>query len=331
MKFAAAALAVLVATAVPSTAGEGVTPLRAKVRAWERAMLAQALGNRAQPDAAVTPKIVGGVKSPNGKWPFQVALLDASVGNTFNAQFCGGTLVAPLFVVTAAHCVVGESPATIKVLTGTQSLVSGGTKRAVAKIIKHPSYNNGTSDYDIAIIKLKTAATGLKYAALLSKAQESSRADAGTQAFVTGWGDQAEDAHNYPSDLREVKLPIVSRNDCNDGNSYQGSVTGRMICAGLTAGGKDSCQGDSGGPLVVKDADGKWRLLAGIVSWGDGCAEPNLFGVYSRVAVLSSWANKVIAAQGGDPAVADEPDTSCEGLNGGALQSCFDRSSLAPQ
>jgi secreted trypsin-like serine protease len=327
MKSTVAVLACLAALATPAAAEEGVTPLRAKVRAWERTVLAHALGSRAQADAAIKPKIVGGAKAPKGKWPFQVGLLDASIKKNFNAQFCGGTLVAPLFVITAAHCVVGESPTTIQVLTGTQSLTGDGVRRQVAKIIKHPNYNNKTSDYDIAVIKLKTPANGLKYATLLSKAEESGRADAGTQAFVTGWGDQGD----YPTDLREVKVPIVSRRDCNDGNSYQGEITARMICAGFTTGGEDSCQGDSGGPLVVKDVDGKWRLLAGIVSWGDGCAEPNLFGVYSRVAVLSNWANKVIAAQGGDAAVADEPDISCEGLHGGALAACLDRSSLAPQ
>jgi secreted trypsin-like serine protease len=89
--------------------------------------------------------------------------------------------------------------------------------------------------------------------------------------------------------LQEVAVPIVDSTRCQAG--YSGTnvrITANMLCAGLTQGGKDSCQGDSGGPLVVKGADGKWQQ-AGVVSFGIGCARPERFGVYTRVANYVPW------------------------------------------
>jgi trypsin len=242
--------------------------------------------------------IVGGVKAPAGQWPFQIALLFLPWGGSnYDMEYCGGSLVDSLHVVIAAHCVFGKKPSKFNVLTGTQSLASGGKRHALASIKVHPKYNDKTTDYDIAVITLAKPATGIAfYSQLITSAQEASFAKAGTKAYVAGWGSTVKTGGGYPTDLMQVGVPLVSRTDCNDANSYKGGITKRMICAGLTAGGKDSCDGDSGGPLVVKDSLGRWRLQAGIVSWGDGCAEPNLFGVYSRLAVLSDWANGVLAA-----------------------------------
>jgi secreted trypsin-like serine protease len=320
---AAAAMAAL--ALAPAPAADSVTPRRAIVRQWEAAALERAIGKDRAAALRASPHIVGGETAPAGKWPFQVALLDAHGGSNYNAQFCGGTLVGPLYVVTAAHCVHGETASDILVLTGTQSLASGGSRHKVAAIKKHPKYNNRTTDYDIAVIKLKTPAAGIKYATMIAASQESSLADAGTRGYVTGWGDRSDGNGSYPKTLQQVVVPIVSRSDCNDANSYDGAITARMICAGYRKGGRDSCSGDSGGPFVVKDRTGRYQLLAGIVSWGDGCAEPNFYGVYSRVAALSEWANTTIAGLG-----ADELSASCENLRGRSQADCLDRATLAP-
>jgi secreted trypsin-like serine protease len=314
----AVSFGVLASLMAPAIGAEGVTWRRDYVRQWERAAMERALGKEIADQMQQRP-IVGGTKAPAGKWPFQVALLDAKVANNYNAQFCGGALVDKLFVVTAAHCVFGSHPADIHVLTGTQSLASGGTRRKVAAIKVHPSYKNSTTDYDIAVIKLQTPATGLAVSKLIDKTQEASLASAGTNSTVIGWGDLKENGDSYPKVLYQVVVPLVSLTDCNDRNSYRGEITARMICAGLPAGGKDSCDGDSGGPLVVKDSQGQWRLQAGIVSWGDGCARPNFYGVYSRVAVLSAWANGIIA--GLSPA---QSSADCEILSGPDQLSCLD-------
>jgi secreted trypsin-like serine protease len=116
--------------------------------------------------------------------------------------------------------------------------------------------------------------------------------------------------------LREVSVPIVDREQCNSERSYDGSITSRMLCAGLPDGGKDSCQGDSGGPLVVMDPFLNFQTQAGIVSWGIGCALPNFYGVYTRLAVLEKWVSARVAALRGSEASA----LACE-ISGGSASS----------
>lgn len=315
----AASVGVLGLLSTPVFAAEGVTWRRDHVRQVEIAALERVLGKDFVAQLRMRPHVVGGVKAPPGRWPFQVALLDSSVANNANAQFCGGALIDKLFVVTAGHCVFGSRAAEIDVLTGSQSLATGGTRRHVASITLHPRYNDNTLDFDIAVIKLKTAATGIAVSHLISQGQEAALAPVGRSTFVLGWGSTKAAGGGYPKDLYQVGVPIVSRTDCNDANSYDGEITARMICAGFKNGGKDSCDGDSGGPMIVKDSLGRWRTQAGVVSWGDGCAQPNLYGVYSRVAVLSSWVNHVVAGLAPVHTSAD-----CERLRGLPQLACLD-------
>lgn len=315
----AAAVGMLTSLPISAPAADGVTWRREHVRQVEIAALERVFGKEFAAQLHMRPHVVGGVKAPPGQWPFQVALLDASVANNANAQFCGGALIDKFFVVTAAHCVFGSRAAEIDVLTGTQSLATGGTRRHVAAIRVHPSYNDNTLDYDVAVIKLTSAATGIVVSRLISQRQEAALAPVGTQTWVTGWGSTKAAGGGYPKDLYQVSVPLVSRTDCNDANSYNGEITARMICAGFKNGGKDSCDGDSGGPMVVKDSLGHWRAQAGIVSWGDGCAQPNLYGVYSRVAVLSSWVNHIVAGLSPVHTSAD-----CERLRGLPQLACLD-------
>jgi secreted trypsin-like serine protease len=326
-----AAIAALAGLTVTQAVAEPVNPFRERVRQWEIRMLENAVGKeRAAELLAPKPnaEIVGGNTAPAGKWPWQVALLYADTDDNFNAQFCGGTLVDELFVVTAAHCIVG-SKTEIHVLTGTQSLVDGGERHRIERIVRHPQYRAATSDYDIAVIKLATPASGIRTARLLTSAQEPTLAADGDLSFVTGWGNLRSSGTRYPEELQQVQVPIVSNSDCKA--SYgNNQITDRMICAGLPQGGKDSCQGDSGGPLIVRDAGG-WRVLAGVVSWGNGCALPAFYGVYSRVAGrLGNWVKQTIANL--SPEVATNRETtSCSDLRGSSQSACLDGLSLAPK
>jgi uncharacterized protein YecT (DUF1311 family) len=329
---AEAVIALLLALAAypsvgPATAADGVTWMRDYVRQREWLMFQHAVGNRASPETWAPP-IIGGNPAKPGRWPFQVALLSANVAKNLDAQYCGGSLIAPRYVLTAAHCVDFLKRASqIQVLTGTQSLAIGGIRQDVAVFKVHPKWQPKTSDFDIAVVTLKHAVSGIAPVAMIARAQESQFSAPGTAAFVTGWGDiKPGSGTDYPSKLYEVQVPLVARAVCNGPDSYDGDITARMLCAGLQQGGKDSCQGDSGGPLLVADANGKFRLQAGIVSWGNGCAKPNFYGVYSRLAVLSSWANTVVAS-GHASADAD----ACDALPYAARGGCYDAAIRAVQ
>ena len=328
-----AAMAAFLVLVAGQSFAEPVNHMRQRVQQWQIRAMENAIGKEATAEllARPRPEIVGGSTAAAGRWPWQVALLQANISSNFNAQFCGGTLVGELFVVTAAHCITENNGSVtprgdIRVLTGTQSLTSGGIRRTVDRIVRHPYYNENTTDFDIAVIKLTTAAPGKK-ARLLTAVQEAQLAATNDRAFVTGWGSLTEGG-NFPAKLLEVNLPIVSRANCNDGNSYDGAITARMMCAGEP--GKDSCQGDSGGPLVVRDAQDRYEILAGVVSWGIGCAQANYYGVYSRMAVLSDWVVRKMAAL--TPEVAStEQSTSCTDLRGLSQSICLDGLSLAPK
>ncbi len=292
LKIAAAALfGLMAATAVsPAVAQDrGHNWMREYVQLRVKAMAERATGITLT-DSAADGRIVGGSVAPNATHKFQVGLLTKNVADNFNAQFCGGTLISANFIVTAAHCSDSSTPSQVQVLTGTQDLDGTGVRRNVVAIHIHPNWNPNTFDNDVSVWELETSTSGIPFATLASADPA-----VGEKLKVTGWGALTEGG-NFPSNLRQVDVPLVSRANCNDANSYSGDITKRMICAGLDAGGKDSCQGDSGGPLTDNLGAG-FKVLTGIVSFGTGCARPNLHGVYTRVS-NSSIRNFIIDKAG---------------------------------
>jgi trypsin len=239
-----------------------------------RAKLSGAAGK--QPDMGITPKIVGGGNADPATHPFQVALLFKRTSSNARAQFCGGTLVSPYLVVTAAHCTsfVRNPSSSVQVLVGTQSLNQGGQRVDVWRVSSHPSYNRRIYDYDVAVWELATPVTGIPFATLAGTQPTT----AGTPLRVTGWGTLGSRGKPSP-DLQQVDVPYVPTiaGSCNS----ETGVTARMLCAGTT--GKDSCQGDSGGPLTI-DRGAGYNELVGIVSFGNECALEGYPGVYTNVA-----------------------------------------------
>jgi secreted trypsin-like serine protease len=203
-------------------------------------------------------------------------------------------LVDEAWVLTAAHCVDGASPEQIEVIVGIHDLTANeGERIALSQIIMHPSYTSFGYDFDVALLRLAKPAqltNTVKTIGLIGSGDQSLHGP-GIIATVTGWGTRAFGVADYPDVLYEVGVAIVSNQVCNaayEPSYYPGVITQNMICAGFAEGGKDSCQGDSGGPLVVPDGQNGW-LQVGIVSWGIGCGEPGLPGVYARVSALHNW------------------------------------------
>lgn len=271
-------------TRMDNVAREGIDSLE-ELRNFQQALRGLPAGERAAYLAAVRldPRIFGGEAVEIEDHPWQVALVRGYM--TARSQFCGGTLVAPDVVVTAAHCidsrVVLKNPARVDVVSGTTVFPEGGERLKTTSVFIHPLWDRSSWDYDIAIIKL---ASPVRLGRPIPVDEQV--VDVGTRAWVTGWGALTEGGQNSP-DLMGVEVPVVGTDLCNSADSYNGDITAQMMCAGYQDGGRDSCQGDSGGPLVAGTGPG--ARLIGVVSWGDGCARRLKYGVYTRISSVTPW------------------------------------------
>ncbi|MBF0101500.1 MAG: trypsin-like serine protease [Desulfobacterales bacterium] len=233
-------------------------------------------------------RIIGGQDAVEGQWPWIAALVNANETNLYDAQFCGGSLVHPSWVITAAHCVEGETETSIQVAIGIHNLDNPVDELInIKRIIMHPNYDPESMDADIALIELSTPSR----ANPVKLFSEDTNLN-GQEAIILGWGSMDVNSDTYAHILQQVTIPIVPNKTCNESyTSETGDTTiyalDTMICAGYSQGGKDSCQGDSGGPLLIKH-DGVWKL-AGVVSFGEGCAQPGLYGVYTKVAKFNDF------------------------------------------
>lgn len=235
-------------------------------------------------------RIVGGVTTATGAYPFMTALIEKG-SSPANGQFCGAALIAPQWVLTAGHCLEGTPASSLEVWIGGRSLTNAaeGIRVAVSQVITHPSYGDnaqGALVYDFCLLKLARAVTEITPLPLIEAAAQVAP---GITARAIGWGATSEGGSGSTT-LRQVDLPIVAL-----------SVAGRTIpglgvshiAAGRVTGGIDTCQGDSGGPLLVRNAAGAW-LHSGTVSFGNGCARPGEYGIYGNTFTVKPWIQSYI-------------------------------------
>jgi secreted trypsin-like serine protease len=224
-------------------------------------------------------RIVGGEKTDIQFHPWQTALVVKGPNGNY---LCGGSIVAHEWVLTAAHCFTATSQSSdVRAKAGATNYLTGGLWNQVAGIVIHEDYDAKTFEHDVALVKLRSPPNGR----VIPLIQAAASLPAGVLLEVTGWGVSEEGSTS--GDLLKARVPYVDTSDCNMSTQYNGRIRAGMMCAGYREGGIDSCQGDSGGPLVWRGPDGP--VLAGIVSFGEGCARRLKYGVYTRVSAYRAW------------------------------------------
>ncbi|KAM4889346.1 transmembrane protease serine 9 [Thomomys bottae] len=260
-----------------------------------------------QPAWRTAGRIVGGVEAASGEFPWQVSLREN------NEHFCGATIIGPAWLLSAAHCFNEfQDPAEWVVSAGTTHLsgaAPGAVRVRVAQITPHPRYDADTADFDVAVLRL---ARPLRFGRHVQPACLPAATHVfppGRKCLISGWGYLKEDFLVKPEVLQKATVELLDQALCT--SLYGHSLTDRMLCAGYLDGKVDSCQGDSGGPLVCEEPSGRF-FLAGIVSWGIGCAEARRPGVYARVTRLRDWILEVTGEASLPPAptVAPVPTTA---------------------
>jgi len=261
------------------------------------------------------PRVVGGSPSTIDQYPWQAAVVFVGSGNAHQRQFCGGSLVTPSIVLTAAHCVYDTDPDCnsggglvcnpgdqggdgtkridpndVDVVLGRTTLSdnSTGVEHAVDGVAYQgddgnpPIFDDSTLENDIGYLVLQSQSG--QETIDIAGADEGAVWAPGVLVDISGWGSTVSGGNTVDT-LRAASVPIVSDSSCGSPLVYGSEFDpASMVCAGnLEEGGIDTCQGDSGGPLESPLEGGGYRLV-GITSWGIGCAEPFAPGVYTRIA-----------------------------------------------
>uniref|UniRef100_A0A3Q2XLC2 Coagulation factor VII n=1 Tax=Hippocampus comes TaxID=109280 RepID=A0A3Q2XLC2_HIPCM len=230
-------------------------------------------------------RIVGGQECPKGECPWQVLLLYHGKG------FCGGIIIKPMWILTASHCLEDTDAQFLNVVAGEHNtMVEEGTEQViqVAQILMHERYEKKTADNDIALLRLASPVVYTPYAVpacLPTKSlAERDLWAISIHPVMSGWGRLS--LHGSTARLlQRLALPRVPLQECRLHTKL--NITRNMLCAGLQRGGQDACKGDSGGPLVTRYK--KTWFLTGVVSWGNGCADNNMYGIYTKVSNFLDW------------------------------------------
>ena len=240
-------------------------------------------------------KILGGAVAAPGQFPWMAALVDAQAERAIDGAYCGGTVIAPKVVLTAAHCVENSLANEMDVVTGRTRLSQEdeGERIRVARILVHPKYDNRNVFGDAALLQLSRATTVQPLP--IAHPVDDDLTAPGTRVITTGWG-ATEEGGRMSDSLLFVRLTMRSDSYCD--RVYGDIDDASQLCIGSKRAGEDSCQGDSGGPVV--SGDGAATRLVGLVSYGRGCGRKGVPGVYTRVSRYAQWVDDNTAQMNGD-------------------------------
>ncbi|KAM3605848.1 uncharacterized protein V6R79_006013 [Siganus canaliculatus] len=238
-------------------------------------------------------KIVGGSFTAIESHPWVAAIYLQNKG-----FLCGGSLISPCWVVSAAHCFFDSNqtnPKHLSVHLGKTAINETNLNKeqsfTVEKLIIHSRYNEDNFNNDIALLKIrgKDGECAIKSASsrVVCLPPLRTQLPAGFQCSIAGFGLEKSMAWHYSNHLKQAEVKLVSENVCKSDSYYGNAITRNMLCAGSPDWSEDACKGDSGGPLVC-EVSGR-MFLFGVVSWGEGCAMEDRPGVYTKVTNYNKW------------------------------------------
>ncbi|XP_017134781.1 trypsin beta [Drosophila miranda] len=227
--------------------------------------------------AKIQSKIVGGTTTTISTAPYLVQVRRGT-------SLCGGSLISTLWVLSAGHCVKGQTASSFLVRGGTTTLDgSDGVVRSVVLTAVAPRFTTTKMNMDASLLKLNETMTGTNIATI---SMGSFVPKAGSRVRIAGWGLTSEGGSTSRT-LRATQITVVRQRVCSQDYGRLATITKYMFCARGKK--KDSCSGDSGG-AVTRDS-----TLLGIVSFGYGCARSGYPGVYTAVARIRTWANRIMS------------------------------------
>lgn len=245
----------------------------------------------AQPDPGVAAQVIGGSTAPAGAYPGVVALLFKGIPSTADAFYCGGTLVGPRHVLTAAHCVDFLPAGDVEVLVGTQSLASGGQRLAVTATVIHPQWDPNQVVSDVAVLTLAAPVSGIAPVPFVSAERaEDLLAPEGGTVRIAGWGQSATAGTDlFPTELQHAAANLAVQ-------VCSGPTVMCTLPPGAPSAPTGVCFGDSGGPLFSERLVGGRRVQVGVAGFVTAvpCATPGSPDGFARLAVLGSWVRQQI-------------------------------------
>ncbi|VDK48184.1 unnamed protein product [Anisakis simplex] len=250
-------------------------------------------------------RVVGGFDAVPAAFPWTAALHMKSD----HRLHCGASILSDRFLLTAAHCFDENSDAThYEVIVGDWDIIEEeGSEQIlnISRIIKYPSYKDLFAD-DVALVEVNRSIRFGKFVQPICLPTTDFDYHPGRKCVVSGWGRLGEASSvDYPKILQAATIPILNRDECLESSEVYQSISSSAFCAGYLSGGIDTCQGDSGGPFACQ-IDGNRLLsaftlfiselyyLAGVISWGDGCALRGRPGIYTMVVPYLSWIKRIV-------------------------------------